>query len=66
MFCFRYDPTTGKYALIAFRVVQIGGLLSMLAVGTLIAVMLTRERVRRGRDPGERQTQPPQDPHPVA
>lgn len=52
MFCFRYDPTTGKYGMVAFRVVQLGGVASMLVVGSLIAVMLTKERIRRRRAPG--------------
>ena len=51
MFCYQYDPTTGKYALVAFRVVQLGGVLSILAVGSLVGVMLIKERVR-GRRPG--------------
>ena len=49
MFCFRYDPSTGKYALAALRVVQLGGVASMLVVGTLVAVMLTKERLRHRR-----------------
>ena len=49
MFCYRYDPTTGKYALAALRVVQLGGVLSMLVIGTLVAVMLTKERHRHRR-----------------
>lgn len=51
MFCFRYDPTTGRYSLAALRVVQLGGVLSMLVVGTLVAVLLTKERIRRRRAP---------------
>ena len=49
MFCYRYDPATGKYTLAAFRVVQLGGVVSMLAVGSLVGVMLIKERVRRRR-----------------
>lgn len=64
MFCFRYDPSTGKYALAAFRVVQLGGLLSMLAVGSLIAVMLVRERGRRRH--GLPRPSNTENPHPAA
>ena len=46
LFCFRYDPTTGKYALAAFRVVQLGGVLSVLSIGSLVGIMLIRERMR--------------------
>ncbi|HZW10294.1 MAG TPA: SCO family protein [Phycisphaerales bacterium] len=68
MFCFRYDATTGKYALAAFRVVQLGGLASMLVVGTLITVMLARERTRRRRAGAEDAgpTTPPENPQPAA
>jgi protein SCO1/2 len=68
MFCFRYDPATGRYGLIAFRVVQIGGLASMLVVGTLITVMLTRERIRRRRAGAEGPDAgiTPENPKPVA
>lgn len=52
MFCFRYDPTTGKYSLVVYRVVQLGGIVSVLSVGGLIAVMLIKERVRRARAEG--------------
>lgn len=50
MFCFRYDPTRGKYGLVAFRVVQLTGVASILVVGGLIALMLTRERIRHRRE----------------
>ncbi|MCC7389691.1 MAG: SCO family protein [Phycisphaerales bacterium] len=60
MFCFRYDPTTGKYAMVAYRVVQLGGVASILVVGSLIAVMLTKERIRLRRAlPASAPTQTP-------
>lgn len=49
LYCFRYDPTTGKYSLVAMRVVQIGGILSILGVGGLVGAMLVREKINRGR-----------------
>jgi protein SCO1/2 len=64
MFCFRYDPTTGKYALVAFRVVQLGGLVSMLAVGSLIAIMLMKERARVRQ--GRAAPSSPENPQPAA
>lgn len=51
LFCYRYDPASGKYTLAAFRVVQLGGVLSVLAVGSLVGVLLIKERLR-GRGPG--------------
>jgi protein SCO1/2 len=48
-FCFTWDPNTGKYSLAAFRVVQVGGVISMLAVGGLVGGLLIVERIRRRR-----------------
>ncbi|MBK7404315.1 MAG: SCO family protein [Phycisphaerales bacterium] len=49
LFCFRYDPSTGKYSMVAMRVVQLGGIVSILAVGSMVGVMLVREKINRGR-----------------
>ncbi|MFG0243443.1 MAG: SCO family protein [Phycisphaerales bacterium JB054] len=64
MFCYRYDPATGKYALVAFRVVQLGGVLSMLAVGSLVGAMLIKERMR-GRRLAAAGSQPDAGNHPT-
>lgn len=49
LYCFRYDPSTGKYGMVAFRVVQLGGVLSMLVVGSLVTILLVKERIRHRR-----------------
>jgi protein SCO1 len=36
LFCYHYDPHTGKYGLVIARAVQIGGALTLLGLGTLI------------------------------
>ena len=36
LFCYHYDPHTGKYGLIISRVIQLGGALTLLAIGSLI------------------------------
>jgi protein SCO1 len=36
LFCYHYDPHTGKYGLMISRAVQIGGALTFLGLGTLI------------------------------
>jgi protein SCO1/2 len=43
LYCYHYDPSTGKYGLLISRVIQIAGILTVLAVGILIAVLLRRE-----------------------
>lgn len=44
--CFSYNPNTGQYTLAATRVMQVGGGLSILALGSAIAVF-ARARARR-------------------
>lgn len=44
LFCFHYDPTTGRYSRVALNAVRLGGVLTMLALGTFIFVMLRRDR----------------------
>lgn len=49
MWCFMYDPKAGAYTLEAIRVMQIGGVIAIVAVGSLVSTMLIAERVRRRR-----------------
>ena len=44
LFCYHYDPTTGKYNLLVARVIQIAGAATVLALGAFIIVMLRRDR----------------------
>lgn len=46
-YCYRFDPNSGKYVLVAWRVMQIGGVVTMLSVGTLIGLLFAGERIRR-------------------
>lgn len=48
LFCYKYDPLTGKYGVMTMRLVQIGGLITVLALGTFMAVMFRRD-IRRAR-----------------
>jgi protein SCO1/2 len=36
LFCYHYDPHTGKYGLVISRVIQLGGAITLLGVGALI------------------------------
>lgn len=49
MFCYEFDPTRGTYTLQAFRVMQIGGGITIALVGGLIGGLLLTERIRRKR-----------------
>ena len=44
LFCYHYDPTTGKYNLAVSRVIQVAGGATVLALGTVIIMMLRRDR----------------------
>jgi protein SCO1/2 len=46
LYCFHYDPTTGRYGLIIDRAIRAGGVLILLAVISLITVLILRERRR--------------------
>jgi len=47
MYCFQYDPSTGRYGLVIMRVVQLAGIITVLSLATLIGGALLLERRRR-------------------
>ena len=51
LFCFHYDPVTGRYSQVALNAVRLGGVLTMLALGTFVFLMLRRDRARRPPSP---------------
>ena len=40
LYCYHYDPATGKYGAIISRVLKISGLATMLVIGVLITALL--------------------------
>ena len=44
LFCYHYDPTSGTYGLAITNLVRLGGLLTVLSLGTFILMNLRRER----------------------
>ena len=44
LYCYQYDPMTGKYGLIVMNVVRAAGLLTLLILGIFMVVMFRRER----------------------
>jgi protein SCO1/2 len=44
LFCFHYDPNEGKYGLVVMNFVRAGGVLTMLAIGSLFVVLWRQER----------------------
>ena len=47
LYCFHYDPMTGKYGLVVRNVLRLGGITTVLLLGGFITVMLRRERHAR-------------------
>ena len=46
-FCYMYDPKAGQYTLQAMRVMQLGGVATMIGIGTLIGTLMLTDRLRR-------------------
>jgi protein SCO1/2 len=44
LYCYHYDPTTGKYGFLILRAVRIGGVAMMITMGTFIFLMWRREK----------------------
>ena len=44
LLCYHYDPSTGKYGTVAIDAVRIGGIATMLGLGTFVLVSLRKER----------------------
>jgi protein SCO1/2 len=55
LYCYHYDPMTGRYGLVIMRAVRIAGAATVLAIGAFIIVMVRRER-----------RSSPRTPHPAA
>ena len=54
LFCYHYNPETGRYGLVIMRTVRIAGAATVLLIGTFVTVMVRRERrtAAAGRRPG--------------
>ncbi len=56
-YCYHYDPLTNRHSLIVARVVQLGGLITLILLGSFMFVMF-RKDVRRDRPPTTVATEP--------
>jgi protein SCO1 len=43
LFCYHYDPSTGKYGLLISRLVQLAGAVTVLAIASLVLVLYKKE-----------------------
>jgi protein SCO1/2 len=44
LYCYHYDPMTGRYGLVIMRVIRLAGAATVVALATFIVVMVRRER----------------------
>jgi protein SCO1 len=44
LYCYHYDPATGKYGAVAMNMVRVAGALTVLALGGFVVIALRRER----------------------
>jgi protein SCO1 len=47
LYCYHYDPMTGRYRLVIMRALRLAGAATVLALGAFIVVMVRRERAPR-------------------
>jgi protein SCO1/2 len=47
LYCYRYDPSTGKYGLVIMNVIRLAGLATVLALGAFIVAMCRLDRRRQ-------------------
>ena len=78
LYCYHYDPMTGRYGLVIMRAIRLAGAATVLALGAFIIVMVRREKrastrpnpLTRGSDPrcgpGPRSSPNKPRPWPVA
>lgn len=52
LFCFHYDPATGRYSRVALNAVRAGGVLTLLALGLFVWMSLRRDRRMTGPSAG--------------
>lgn len=51
LYCYHYDPATGRYNAVIMNIMRLGGLATVLALGSFVLVMWRRERrARRQRE----------------
>ena len=51
LYCYHYDPATGRYSRVALNAVRAGGVLTLAALGTFLVVMRRRDRAQARRPP---------------
>jgi protein SCO1/2 len=50
LFCYQYDPATGRYGAVLMRLVRLGGVLTLMVLGAFLIVSLRRDRARAAQE----------------
>jgi protein SCO1/2 len=67
LYCFHYDPMTGKYGLVIMRVLRLAAIATVFGLVGFIVLMLRKERLNPApstRNPAPRAPNPERTPHP--
>jgi len=52
LYCYHYDPRTGKYGAVIYNVVRLAGAATVLILGSFLFIMFRREATRRKLETG--------------
>jgi len=47
LYCFKYDPSTGKYSAVVLNIIRLGGILVLVVLTLFITLMLRRDKARQ-------------------
>ena len=48
LYCFHYDPEAGGYVVFAGNLMRVGGVITVLIIGTVLVVLWRKEYIKRG------------------
>jgi protein SCO1/2 len=48
LYCYHYDPATGRYGPIVMNIIRLGGLVTLVGIGALILILKRRGRKHEG------------------
>jgi len=66
LWCYHWNPEDGSYSLAAMRVMQLGGIVTVLALGSTIAVLFVSDRRRRTAQPSPSAARSAASPPPIS
>ncbi len=53
LYCYHYDPATGKYGLVILNVIRLGGIATLLGLGAMVLVFWRRNKKKERADVGD-------------